>query len=137
MITSQQDFERVNLLVVDDMESIRSVVTSSARELGFQHVFSAGDGEAAWRQIISTQVDMIVCDWDMPVLNGLELLRKIRCSERHKEMPFLMLTATADSNQVKQAIDSGVTDYLVKPFQSQQLKYRIVKMLRKLPVHLG
>ncbi len=134
MINRQNIIDKINLLVIDDMEAVRSVVSSCAKELGINNVFSAANGEAAWKQILNANIDLIICDWDMPVLSGIELLKRVRGSTDTNHIPFIMLTATTSGEQVKMAIENGVTDYLSKPFQPKQLEYRIIKVLRKVSI---
>jgi two-component system chemotaxis response regulator CheY len=77
------------------------------------------------------QFHIIVCDWDMPKMTGIELLKLVKESELHKHIPFLLLTAATQKSQVLEAVKAGVSDYLSKPFQPKELEYRIVKLLRK------
>ncbi len=127
--------KEIRVLVVDDMESIRNVINSCLRELGVEHTVQANNGEAAWRVLNETRIDMIVCDWDMPQITGIEFLRMVRDAEEHKHIPFLMLTAEAEKDRVRSAIQAGVNDYLTKPFQPKELEYRVIKLLRKVKQH--
>lgn len=123
--------EQLNILIVDDMESIRSLVRASLSTLGAKRVAMAPDGLYAWQILKTNKVDMIICDWDMPKLSGIELLKRVRGSKNHKHIPFLLLTASSDKSRVTDAIRMGVSDYLSKPFQPKELEFRIIKLLRK------
>ncbi|BFM15578.1 chemotaxis response regulator CheY [Maricurvus nonylphenolicus] len=122
----------INVLVVDDMESMRGMVNGCLRELGVEKSAMANNGEAAWKLLTNKKFDLVICDWDMPEVTGLDLLKRIRQSEKHNHLPFLMLTATTKKEQVVSAIEAGVTDYLTKPFQPKELAYRVVKLLHKI-----
>ncbi|MFL0796552.1 MAG: response regulator [Cellvibrionaceae bacterium] len=123
--------KEIRVLIVDDMESIRNVINGCLRELGVEHTVQANNGEAAWKLLNETRIDMIVCDWDMPQVSGIEFLNMVRNAEEHSHIPFLMLTAESEKEKVSRAIKAGVSDYLTKPFQPKELEYRVIKLLRK------
>lgn len=120
------------ILVVDDMLTIRKIAKKILNELHFKHIFEAADGNEAW-QIINQEknLDLIISDWNMPKMSGLELLYKIRAKPEYADIPFIMLTAESDMIQVKQAIQSGVDDYVLKPFTSETLKARLEQTHQK------
>ncbi|WP_075186208.1 response regulator [Teredinibacter haidensis] len=134
MHNPEKIIKKINILVVDDMETMRSMVNSCLKELGAERVLMECNGESAWKALKSTRIDLIICDWDMPELSGLELLNRIRGSERHSHIPFLMLTASTEKEKVTSAVKAGVNDYLAKPFQPKELEYRIIKLLRKVKI---
>ena len=121
----------INILVTDDMEAIRTLVKASLKTVGANNIDIAYDGESAWKVLSNKKIGLIICDWDMPKMSGLDLLKKIKASSEHKHIPFLLLTATTEKALVMQAVKAGVTDYLSKPFKPSELEYRVVKMLRK------
>lgn len=123
--------KRINILAVDDMEAILGLVKGCLRNLGASNVDTAMNGEAAWQMLKQKRYHMIICDWDMPKMSGLELLHNIRSSETYRDLPFLLLTATVDKKQVISAIEAGVNDYLSKPFKPKELEFRVIKLLRK------
>ena len=131
MENPEEIIKHINILVVDDMAAMRHMVKSCLKELGAEQVFMVEDGKLAWEMLTNKRIDLIICDWDMPEVSGLELLKLIRGSKRHKHIPFLMLTATTEKQNVLGAIKIGADDYLAKPFQPKNLEYRIVKLLRK------
>ncbi len=123
---------RIGILVVDDMEAMRSMVGSCLREMGVQNIYYAGNGKLAWEELNNKKVDLIICDWDMPEVTGIEFLEKIKRNEQTQQIPFLMLTASVEKSKVFKAIEFGVNDYLAKPFKPKDLEYRVVKLLRKI-----
>ena len=135
LITALKDpltlLKKINILVVDDMESMTSLIVSCLRQLGAENISTASNGDFAWKMLNKKQFHIIVCDWDMPKMTGIELLKLVKESELHKHIPFLLLTAATQKSQVLEAVKAGVSDYLSKPFQPKELEYRIVKLLRK------
>lgn len=135
MIDHNDLLKRINILVVDDMEAMRGMIKMCLQQLGAAKVSETFNGEAAWKILQSKRIDLIVCDWDMPKMTGIQLLEKIRTSQEHQHIPFLLLTATTDKKQVISAIKMGVSDYLSKPFQPKELEFRIIKLLRKVDIN--
>ena len=128
----EEKFKTLHVLVVDDMDSIRSLVNSTLNELGVRKIYLVPNGSVAWKQLKDTRIDLIICDWDMPQMSGLELLRLVRASKPHSQIPFLMLTATTEKEKVMEAVEAGASDYLAKPFSPKDLEYRVIKLLRKI-----
>mgnify|MGYP006170664769 FL=1 len=126
-----EKFQALSVLVVDDMDVIRNLVSACLKELGVRKVFLAPNGSVAWSQLQNTPIDIIICDWDMPQVSGLELLKLVRESKKYRDIPFLMLTATTEKEKVVDALESGVSDFLSKPFAPKDLEYRVIKLLRK------
>jgi len=117
------------ILVVDDQGTIRNVVKSYFHEMGFKKVSMAIDGNDALNFMSQHPVDIVICDWQMPKISGLEFLKKIRNCGAMKDLPFVMMTSTADVTNVQQAVAFGVSDYLIKPFKPTQLGYKVVQLL--------
>lgn len=120
----------INILVVDDMMSMRKIVIKSLREMGFSNFVEASDGLWAWEKLEevkkgAVKIDFIVSDWNMPRLNGLDLLKKIRADVDLYDIPFLMVTAEAEKQAVLEAIREGVDNYIVKPFDTDTMKEKI------------
>jgi CheY-like chemotaxis protein/nitrogen-specific signal transduction histidine kinase len=116
-------------LVVDDMEGMRRILTNSLTQMGFKNVVTAVNGAEAWRLIEGQAFDAVISDWNMPVLSGLDLLRKIRASARHANLPVLMMTAETERHQVQVAIEAGVSEYMVKPFNVGALEAKLRKAI--------
>ena len=121
------------ILVVDDMMTMRKLVKKALTELGFSNIMEAPDGEQAWAKIndtvaINSPFQLIICDWNMPNMKGIDLLKKVRASASMKTVPFILLTAESEKDQVVEAMAAGVSEYLLKPFTKETLgeKLRLV-----------
>lgn len=112
-------------LVVDDFEPMRKVTATQLRSLGFEDILSAANGAEALRIIKRQAVDVVLSDWNMPVMDGLELLKTLRGDAAFAHLPFIMITAEAERLRVADAIASGVSDLLVKPYTAARLMERI------------
>jgi two-component system, chemotaxis family, chemotaxis protein CheY len=115
----------IKVLVVDDQLTIRSLVRGGLQQLGFKEIEEAPDGEEALRHLIIKPVQLVISDYNMPKLDGLNLLRAIRTHEPIKKTAFIMLTGRADKELVQKAVQFGVNNYLVKPFTIATLKEKI------------
>lgn len=115
----------MNVVVVDDQQTMRSLVRTGLQELGFREIKECADGEAGLRALLTSKVDLVISDYNMPKLDGLGLLRAIRGHEPIRGTPFIMLTGRADRELVQRAVQFGVNNYLVKPFTTQTLKEKI------------
>src|SRR5690349_2657871 len=119
--TTQPELEpRVDLadkrfLVVDDFSTMRRIVSGLIRGLGGQHIIEAEDGAEALKKLARHDVDFIISDWNMPHLNGLELLKEIRAGEKNAAVPFLLVTAEARRENILDAVRAGADGYIVKP----------------------
>ncbi|MEE9274447.1 MAG: response regulator [bacterium] len=111
--------KNMKVLVVDDFATMRKVVRNMLRQLGFEKVSEAENGEEGFRTAMTGDFDLIVSDWNMPVMTGLEFLKALRADEKTKSIPFLMVTAEALKENIIMAIQAGATNYIVKPFTPQ------------------
>jgi two-component system, sensor histidine kinase and response regulator len=114
-------------LVVDDFETMRKVTVNQLRQLGAEKILVAKDGSEALRVLKTQTVNMILSDWSMPVMTGLELLKAVRADEKLYTLPFVMITAEAERERVEEAINSGVTALMLKPYSPAQLMARVEK----------
>ena len=121
----------MKILVVDDFSTMRRIVKNLLRDLGFTNTQEADDGSTAWPMLESGNFDFVVTDWNMPNMTGIELLQKIRSSERLKNTPVLMVTAEAKRDQIVAAAQAGVNGYVVKPFTAAALKEKIEKIFER------
>jgi two-component system chemotaxis response regulator CheY len=121
------------ILVIDDMLTMRKIVSRVCREIGFTEIEEATDGEHAWSLISASPnpPGLILSDWNMPKMSGLDLLKKIRGDARLKDVPFLLVTAEAEKTQVQEALSAGVDNYVVKPFSPQILKEKLAAVYQK------
>ena len=122
---------KMKVLVVDDFSTMRRIVKNILRQLGFENILEADDGMSALDVLRSQTVDFIISDWNMPRLSGIELLKAVRTSEEWKDLPFLMVTAEGQKENVIEAVKSKVSNYIVKPFTPETLAEKIKKIFEK------
>jgi two-component system, chemotaxis family, chemotaxis protein CheY len=115
----------IRALVVDDQQTIRSLVRAGLKDIGIHNIEDAVDGEDALRVLMSTKINLIISDFNMPKLDGLGLLRAVRMTPQLKSIGFIMLTGRADNDLVQRAQQFGVNNYLVKPFTVATLRGKI------------
>ena len=115
----------INCLIVDDQQTIRSLVRSGLQQLGFKNIHEAPDGEEGLRVLLAKPVQLVISDYNMPKLDGLGLLRAIRAHPPISKTAYIMLTGRADKELVQRAVQFGVNNYLVKPFTVATLKEKI------------
>ena len=121
--------KNLRILVVDDFQTMRRIVINLLRQLGFTNVTEADDGSTAWEKMDAEKIDLVVSDWNMPIMSGLELLKKTRASEKYKQVPFIMVTAEGKRENVVAAVQAGVSNYIVKPFNAATLKEKLTKVI--------
>lgn len=117
----------IRILVVDDMAMMRRAVTKFCKDFGFSNFAEAADGAEAW-QLISTAkpaFDLIISDWNMPNTTGLDLLKRLRADSRFAKTPMILVTAEKEKDQILEAIKSGVSGYVVKPFTPDTLREKL------------
>ncbi|OFZ81552.1 MAG: hypothetical protein A2583_04860 [Bdellovibrionales bacterium RIFOXYD1_FULL_53_11] len=125
----------LRILIVDDMPAMRGILSQMARDAGFSRIVEAEDGESAWMQVKCCACEpadafgLVVSDWNMPGMNGIELLRTVRAYTPTRDLPFFMVTGEGDHAHLSDAVEAGVTDYIVKPFTGTQLRDKIAKAL--------
>lgn len=117
--------ENKRILIVDDLRAMRDLIKSNLLAMGFKKLFFAGNGVEALSICRDMTVDLILTDWNMPKMDGLELLKNIRMIEKTKHVPVLMITAETNEDQVNQAIDNGVNDFIIKPFTPKKLQEKL------------
>ena len=115
----------VSVLIVDDQQSMRGICKYILTQLGFTNIVEAKSGRDALGKLEKSSVDLIISDWNMDDIDGLTLLRVIRKHPKTQGMPFIMATGRSDKEQVKEAISSGVNNYIIKPFDAGTMKKRI------------
>ena len=113
----------MRVLVVEDSGVTRKVILLELSEIGIHRVDEAGDGVTGWRMFRNMEYDLVITDWNMPNMNGLDLLESIRATG--STVPVLMITTESEKEKVIEAVKSGVTDYLLKPFESDHLQDKI------------
>lgn len=123
--------QNMKILVVDDFSTMRRIIKNILREIGYNNVDEADDGSTALEKLKGAKFDFVVTDWNMPNMPGIELLKVIRQDPTLKTMPVLMVTAEAQKENVLQAVEAGVDNYIVKPFTAAALKEKIDLVLEK------
>ena len=124
--------KHIKILVVDDFATMRKVIRNLLKQIGYENIVEAEDGVIALKVLKSQKIDLIVSDWNMPNMTGLELLKAVRADEDLKTTPFLMVTAEALQDNVIAAVKAGVSNYIVKPFTAETLNEKISKILDKM-----
>ncbi|SKA73056.1 chemotaxis response regulator CheY [Desulfobaculum bizertense] len=118
----------MRILVVDDFSTMRRIIKNILRQLGFTNIVEADDGTTAWEALNKDSIDFIVSDWNMPQMSGIDLLRKVRASEEFAAIPFLMVTAEGLQENIIEAVQAKVSNYIVKPFTAETLSQKIEKI---------
>jgi two-component system chemotaxis response regulator CheY len=119
----------IRFLVVDDFSTMRRMVRGVLNELGYDNVTEAEDGDSALPILKQGGIDFLVTDWNMPGMQGLELLKAVRSDPKLAKLPVLLVTAEAKRDQIVEAAQAGVSGYVLKPFTAQTLKSKIEKIL--------
>jgi two-component system chemotaxis response regulator CheY len=122
-------YKDLTVLVVDDFVTMRRIVRKILRDLEFENIIEAEDGSAALDVLKTTKVDLIVSDWNMPRMTGLELLKQVRGTDNIKDTPFLMVTAEAQKENIVEAVKARVSNYIVKPFTAATLEEKLAKIV--------
>jgi len=123
--------KNMKILVVDDFSTMRRIIKNILRQLGFTNIIEADDGSTAWETLNKEKIDFVISDWNMPNMKGIDLLRKVRQSEDLGNMPFLMVTAEAQQENLIEAVQAKVSNYIVKPFTAETLGQKMTKILEK------
>ncbi len=121
----------MKVLVADDFKTMRRIIINILKQLGFTNIIEAENGKEAFEKAKSEKVDLIISDWNMPVMTGLDFLKAVRSDKELKDTPFLMVTAESEKSNVIEAIKAGVSNYIIKPFTAQTLKEKLSKILSK------
>ncbi|WP_141734878.1 response regulator [Oligoflexus tunisiensis] len=125
------------ILIVDDMNMFRAMVRQALNTLDFKKLTEASDGTGAWTALTQAKdrrepFQMIISDWNMPKMKGIELLKKVRAEPWGQGVPFIMLTAEAERQNIVEAVESGVDNYIIKPFTVDQMKQKLTQTYEKL-----
>lgn len=122
----------MKILVVDDSSVMRRIHVNLLKEMGFraEHILEAEDGDEALKKCIDQDITLFLLDWNMPKLNGLTFTKKIREIEHYKDVPIIMITSEAAKYHVIEAIQAGVTNYVVKPVKADVLEDKITKYIK-------
>jgi two-component system chemotaxis response regulator CheY len=121
----------IRILVVDDFLPMRTAIREALEMLKFTNIEVAENGVLALEKLDADKFDLVISDWEMPEMNGLELLKKMKTTEKHKHIPVLMVTAEAAQENILTAIKSGAANYIVKPITVRVLLTKIEKIFEK------
>ncbi|MEQ8442025.1 MAG: response regulator [Alphaproteobacteria bacterium] len=119
----------MNVLIVDDYKTMLRIIRNLLKQLGFNNVDEATDGGDALAKLKNKDYGLVISDWNMEPMTGLELLREVRSDVRMQNLPFIMITAESKTENVIAAKEAGVSNYIVKPFNAATLKSKIVSVM--------
>jgi two-component system chemotaxis response regulator CheY len=118
----------MNVLIVDDFATMRRILKNILKQIGFMNISEAEDGKTALTELKKEKFDLILCDWNMPEMSGLELLNTMKSDDGLKGVPFVMVTAEAQKDNILEAIKAGVNSYVVKPFTAETIEVKLKKV---------
>lgn len=121
--------KNIKILVVDDFATMRRIVKNILTQLGYPNIIEADDGTTAMEILQKEKIDLIISDWNMPKMTGLDLLKKIRENAEIASTPFIMVTAEAQQDNIVLAVKAKVSQYIVKPFTADTLNEKLEKVL--------
>ncbi|MBW2037538.1 MAG: chemotaxis response regulator CheY [Deltaproteobacteria bacterium] len=121
----------MKVLVVDDFATMRRIVKNILKEIGFKNIVEADDGLTALEVLKKDKIDLVLADWNMPRMTGLDLLKAVRSDESLKKTPFVMVTAEAQKSCVLEAVQAGVSNYVVKPFTANTVRQKLEQVFSK------
>ncbi len=127
----------IKVLVVDDFSTMRRIVKNLLKQLGYINIDEAEDGAQAYEKLKGGNFGFVVSDWNMPNMDGLELVKAVRSNPDLKNLPILMVTAEAEKEKVITAIQAGVNNYIVKPFTGETLKEKMDKIFERINAAAG
>lgn len=125
-------YQGLKILVVDDFSTMRRVIRKLLNNIGFSHIDEASDGRKALSMLQNGYYDIVLTDWNMPEMTGIDLVRSIREDSRLRNLPVVMVTAESKREQIIQAAQTGINGYIVKPFTAETLYDKISKVLARL-----
>ena len=118
----------LKVLVVDDMSTMRRIIKNVLKQIGFSDLVEAENGQDALAKLKAGDIGFIVSDWNMPVMQGIDFLRAVRADAELKHLPFLMVTAEGQKENIIEAVQAGVSNYVVKPFTAEALQAKLEKI---------
>jgi len=121
--------KNMHVLIVDDYKTMLRIIRNLLKQLGFNNIEEATDGSMALQKMRQMPFGLVISDWNMEPMTGIQLLREVRADEKLKATPFIMVTAESKSENVVAAKEAGVSNYIVKPFNAETLKGKIASVL--------
>lgn len=122
----------MKILIVDDFSTMRRIIKNLLHDLGYDNSHEADDGTSALPLLKGGSFDFLITDWNMPGMQGIDLLRAVRSDPKLKSLPVLLVTAEARRDQIVMAAEAGVNGYIVKPFTAQTLKEKIDRIFERI-----
>ena len=122
----------MKILIVDDFSTMRRIIKNLLRDLGFSNTHEADDGQTALPMLQHGGFEFLVTDWNMPGMQGIDLLKAVRADPKLASLPVLMVTAESKREQIVEAAQAGVNGYIVKPFTAQTLQEKIGKIFERI-----
>lgn len=119
----------IRILIVDDFATMRRILKNILKKIGFTQIIEADDGSNALKVLEKEKVDLVISDWNMPKMTGIEFLKAVRANTAFKDLPFLMVTAEAQKQNIIEAVQAGVSNYVVKPFTEEVITEKLAKIL--------
>ncbi|MCR9220691.1 MAG: response regulator [Alphaproteobacteria bacterium] len=117
------------VLIVDDYKTMLRIIRNLLKQLGFNNVDEASDGSEALSKLRAKEYGLVISDWNMEPMTGIQLLREVRADEKTRDLPFIMITAESKTENVIAAKEAGVSNYIVKPFNAQTLKQKLTSVI--------
>ena len=118
----------MKVLIVDDFATMRRILKNIMKQIGFSDITEADNGKNALKVLKSQQIDLVLCDWNMPEMPGIEVLNAVRADDELKTTPFVMVTAEAQKENILEAVKAGVSSYVVKPFTAETVEEKLKKV---------
>ena len=118
----------MKVLIVDDFATMRRILKNIMKQIGFSDISEADNGRNALKSLKSDRYDLVLCDWNMPEMPGIELLNTVRADDDLKDTPFVMVTAEAQKENIMEAVKAGVNSYVVKPFTAETVEAKLKKV---------
>lgn len=119
----------MRVLIVDDSATMRRIVRNNLKFAGYDDAVEAGNGVEGLACLTDNPIDLVITDWNMPEMNGIEFAKAIRSKDQYKDLPILMITTVAERENIMIALSSGVSNYIVKPFDAETLKKKLDQIL--------
>ena len=121
----------MRFLIVDDSSTMRRIIINTLNKLGYSDFLEAANGREGLDRMVDGHVDLIITDWNMPEMNGIDFIRAVRTSPSGKGVPVLMVTTNAAKDDIVEALKAGVNNYVVKPFTAETIKEKIDAVMAK------
>jgi len=119
----------IKILLVDDSSTMRRIQKNTLVKIGYNEIDEAEDGEDALKKITANKYNLVLMDWNMPIMNGLDCLKKVKGDDALKDVPVIMVTSESEKSRIIEAIQAGASNYLVKPFQPDTLRDKILAVV--------